>query len=1002
MIRKLLLTSALLTVMGTSALAQSNVMVRTGQHDDHTRVVFDWPVSTTYDVKETAPGQIVITFSGAANLNTAGVKADDVIKSVAASGQSATLNVSAGTTFRHFIVGNKIIVDIFKPSGAPKNKPAQTAEKTLAPPVKKKEEAKPTEIKAPPPATSAGPEVKAEAVQTVEKDALQTSMPEMEPHVITISATEAFGLSAFEQDGYLWLVTDRASAAVPPQIAGPKVEIFPKFERYEVTGGIAYAMKIPPGVAHDIRAEGGGLLWRMIIPTTRSAGKAASVNRQFAAGQTIRGGTAFWPLAGITKVIDFTNPLTGEEMKVVTVGASTQFTGPALDFVDFGVLRSSVGTVIVPKVDDLQVKSSAKGLEVTRPAGLALSRDKDVNRHAMREDVQDVNPMHNDAAADGMRRIFDFDKWMMGGLTALNENERILKAAMPGKDPQGRIQDLLTMAKMNVSNDRGQEALGYLSIAQDELPQLSDNLEYLALRGASYALSGKPELAWRDLGNPGLNDFAELGYWKAFTLAGLEDWDQAYTNQPKDVRVLASYPKPLLEKMGLKLSEVALRGGDVALAEKILMLLERDRSTLKPWTVAGLDYLRGESARQAKDSATAYKLWEPLVKSKDRLHRARAGLALTMLELQEGKIDKDKAIDRLEGLRYAWRGDELEAQINYMLGRLYLDQDRYVKGFAILRDATTMALPDSNIGKEITGYMTSAYQDLIVQDKDLSPLDAATIYEEFKELTPPGEQGDAVIQRLAERLVEVDLLDRATALLQHQVDFRLQGLEKARVAVRLAGIYLLDKNPRPAMTSLDAAQGIYTADTTLTEVEKKERLREIGLLRARALSKINRTEEAIALLNSYDPDPDVNALRADISWQAGLWEDAAEALQDLILDESLDINRPLTEKQSDLILNRAVALNLSSNRVALANMRTEYETAMSQTSRGRLFDVITRPRKVSTLSDRETIAGIVSEVDLFSGFLDSYRKNNTPPAPAVNPAETPAPAAAPATPPASN
>jgi predicted negative regulator of RcsB-dependent stress response len=527
---------------------------------------------------------------------------------------------------------------------------------------------------------------------------------------------------------------------------------------------------------------------------------------------------------------------------------------------------------------------------------------------------------------------------------------------------------------MNLSNDRGQEALGYLSIALDELPQLQDNLEFLALRGSSYALAGKPELGWKDLSHEGLKQFTELGYWKSFTLAGLEDWDQAYNELPKDVQMLSGYPRPLLEKLGLKLAEAALRGGDVPLAEKILVLLERDRSTLKPWTAAGLDYLRGEAARQAKDTITTRKLWEPLIQGKDRLYRARAGLALTMLELQEGKINRDKAIDRLEALRYAWRGDELEAQINYMLGRLYLDNDQYVKGFAILRDASTMALPDSNIGKEITGYMATSYSDLILKDKDLTPLDAATIYEEFKELTPSGDEGNAVIQRLAERLVEADLLDRASALLQHQVDYRVQGAEKGRVATRLAAIYLIDKNPRPAMAALDAAEAAYNSVADMSEAEKKEHTREISLLRARALSRINRTADAIALLNTYPPDPDINALRADIAWEGGLWEDAGEALQDLILDEAIDIKRPLTARQADLILNRAVALSLANDRVALANMRTDYLAAMNQTSRAQVFDVISRPRKVSTVADRETIANIVSETDMFKDFLDGYRK----------------------------
>lgn len=1027
MMRKLLLTTAAITLMGSVAftpavMAQTAVAVRSGQHDTHTRLVFDWPAATTYEVKETTPGQVTLTFRDPAALNVSAVKADDVIKGINASGQTVTVNIAPLSTFRHFLVGNKVVLDIFKPQGAakaapqaasqaatkplektqgktpekapdkaaekvPEKAPEKTAEK-IPEKTPEKSAATPPAIATPPTGTLAAP--------AEEKTLIQNAIPNIEPHVITIAATEMFGMAAFVDNGYLWLVMDKPNMTVPPTIAGNRKDLFPRFEQVNVTGGTAYMMRIPAGVAQNIRAEGGGLIWRVIIPTGQSDEKYAALKRVFAPGQVVRGGTARWPMTGITKLLDVKNPLTGQTIKVATVSAATQSTGPEQDYVDFAMLKSAAGAAVVPKVDDLAVKSDSQALTVTRPDGLALSRETDVGRRAIRKDVVEVNPMQQELTEGGLRRIFDFDRWMMGGLTALGENERVMKSALPAKQPEGRIQDLLTLAKMNLSNDRGQEALGYMSIALDELPQLQDNLEYLALRGSSYALAGKPELGWKDLSNDGLKQFTELGYWKSYTLASLEDWDQSYTELPKDVQLLSGYPKPLLEKIGLKLAESALRGGDVPLAEKILVLLERDRSTLKPWTKAGLDYLRGEAARQAKDTATTRKLWEPLIEGKDRLYRARAGLALTMLELQEGKINRDKAIDRLEGLRYAWRGDELEAQINYMLGRLYLDNDQYVKGFAILRDASTMALPDSNIGKDITAYMSAAYSDLILKDKDLSPLDAATIYEEFKELTPGGDEGNAVIQRLAERLVEADLLDRAAALLQHQVDFRVQGDEKGRVATRLAGIYLLDKNPRPAMEALNAAEAAFNGVADMTEAQKKEHKREIDLLRARALSKINRTSEAITLLNSYPPDPDINALRADIAWGAGLWEDAAEALQDLILDEAMDLKRPVTARQADLILNRAVALSLANDRVALATMRTDYLPVMNQSARAQVFDVITRPRKVSTVADRETIANIVSETDMFKDFLDGYRKvgaeakaTAAPPSGGTAPAATP-------------
>jgi tetratricopeptide (TPR) repeat protein len=249
------------------------------------------------------------------------------------------------------------------------------------------------------------------------------------------------------------------------------------------------------------------------------------------------------------------------------------------------------------------------------------------------------------------------------------------------------------------------------------------------------------------------------------------------------------------------------------------------------------------------------------------------------------------------------------------------------------------------------------------------------VYEQFGNLTPPGDEGNKLVQKLAERVVEADLLTRAAGILQGQVDSRLQGMEKARIATRLAAIYLLDKSPQKAIAAIDAAKPIYEQDGT---PESQKALKNLELMRARGLSQMDQTEEALALLAKFDPTPDVNRLRADIAWQAGLWEDAAEALQDLILDEALDLGRPLTQQQADLILNRSVALNLSGNRVALANMRQRYEESMKKTPRARLFDVVTRPRQSTLLSDRQTLDSLVSEVDIFKDFLDAYRTSGDP------------------------
>ncbi|HEU4838207.1 MAG TPA: tetratricopeptide repeat protein, partial [Micavibrio sp.] len=469
---------------------------------------------------------------------------------------------------------------------------------------------------------------------------------------------------------------------------------------------------------------------------------------------------------------------------------------------------------------------------------------------------------------------------------------------------------------------------------------------------------------------------------------------------PKNFTPIHAYPKDIRTSLLLTFTEVALRNGNVPVAQGILKTLAPELEKMPLWYASAYKYLKGEAQRQSGNGQKAEALWTPLVKDgKDDLYRAKAGLSLTKLQLDEKKIKPAEAIDRLEGLRYAWRGDELETLVNFRLGQVYLDNKDYLKGLTVWRNASTFS-PGTQIAQDMKLAMGRSFRDVFANDrlKDISPLEAISLYEEFKDLTPPGDEGNRVVEKLAERLVDADLLGRAAALLEYHVNNRLTGGKKAGIAIRLAAIRLLDGNPDGALRSLELAEDALNkvdagtaapapADAAkAAEVKTEtpaasgaakadpEKRRQIDLLRARALSMKKKPDEALAILEDMRLDPDVNRLRTDIAWTSGKWEEAARALGDLIVAEDISPRMPLTDYQRDIILNRAIALNLSGNRVALANLRERYNGQMKGTTKGQMFEIVTRARRPDMIGSREAISSMISEIDLFSGFLDSYSK----------------------------
>ncbi|PZO86507.1 MAG: hypothetical protein DI626_06340, partial [Micavibrio aeruginosavorus] len=895
--------------------------------------------------------------------------------------------------------------------------------------------------------------------------------PSFAPHVVTLTSLTSIGLAAYERGGWLWMITDDTSGDIAPEISGPQKDKFPKIERFDVPNGTGYRLKIPQGMKPY--AEGGGLGWRIVLGPKGNDDNGVEAE----AGKD---STLGWPMRNMRKAITFTDPFVGDKLTAVTSSDATQYAGAVQSFVNLDTLPAVTGLTFAAKSDGLTTKVSTAGVSVGAPSGLSLSDARDSRAQKIRNEVEAPKPAAEQPAAEQSKpeekkeppaghaeqktpsahdgeahdaqtdatgghsaapaeepemtaeeiaqaagekpagnNIYNFPRWEMGGISALNENQHSMMLEIAQKSGDDRVGDLITMAKMLIANNRGAEALGILRMVVQQAPALVENKEFQSLRAAALASSGKYDEAIEDFSRESLNNYDDIKYWKAFTLAGLEDWQQAAGALPSDITPVLSYPKGIRTPMLLAFAEIALRNGKASQAQGILKMMEADLPVMRLPYAASWNYLAGEAQRQGGNPKAAENFWTPLVKNgKDDLFRAKAGLSLTKLQLDQKQIKPEQALDRLEGLRYAWRGDELETLINYRLGQVYVENKDYIKGLTVLRQAFPLS-PGTKLNKDLRDYTVNTFKDIFVNDRiaSMSPLDSISLYEEFKTLIPPGSEGDGYVEKLAERLVDADLLGRAASLLEGLVNNRLQGDKKAGVAIRLAAIRLLDGNPDGALRSLDVAQATLDAiaagggtppsqtaaapatAAAQTSTPKKEKLdpekqRQIHLLRARALSLKKQPDQALAILDSMAEDADVNRLRADIAWSSGKWTEAAIALNDLIVTEDISARRPLTDYQRDLLFNRSIALNLAGDRVALANLRERYNSQMKETSKGQMFEIVTRPRRPGMIGSREAIESMMSEIDMFKGFLDGYSKMNQPP-PANAEPEKAAPTATP-------
>ena len=784
--------------------------------------------------------------------------------------------------------------------------------------------------------------------------------PVQKPNVITVSSVSPTSLAVFEYHDKLWVVSGDPNILLDPLMQGVQAADMAPIEEKITQAARLYTVNALEGA--DYYVQGGGLVWRVLIGRELSNAEPVIPVRE--------NGTLVWPMARPAKIAKIKDPVGGQDIHVITSWQAEDIRGQAMNFIEFSVLPSPLGLAIIPRVDDLEItiEPGRPDIRITRPGGLQLARQDDIK---LAKNMQQRTMKKEGAYEDGgvrLNSLLAFQDWKAVSIKEFGSVKSAVLGALPGLTSTGRGQSLLGLAQTTLANGMGPETLGFLQLAQDILPDLPKSPEYRALKGVALTLTGRYEQAVNLLAAPPLNEQPEIKYWLSYTLAKLQDWRQAEKNLPLEFYDLEQYPAQIAAPLAVTLTEVALRAGDFLRANELIAIAMGIDDQLRPGQKAALQYLEGEKARQQGEFDKTIELWSDLAKGSDDLFKVRAALALTRIEREKDKITLSDAVDRLERLRYSWRGDDLEAQVNYWLGKIYFDHKQYVKGLNIMRDASSYA-NGPFLGARLVEEMQQKFQDLYLTDRldDVPAPEAAALYERFSELVPSNATGDQMTNRLANHLAKAGLYARAAALLNSQIKTRLEGEDAFDAVRRLSVIHLLDDNPNDARGSCD---GVSLQKSKLANNAAIDE--ELSLLRARALGLQEKDAEALEVLIALEATPPVNRLRADLAWRFGYWDEAADALNGVLQDDGIAAGGTLNEEQAALLLRRAVALNLAGDRIRLASLRTSFTPAMSKTGKARIFEVVTRPRRPGELADRETLLSVVSEVEVFKDFLDAY------------------------------
>lgn len=810
------------------------------------------------------------------------------------------------------------------------------------------------------PATQEGQSVLDDATRIDARPAGQVAGP---PLAITrLNNAEAISLRfAFEEEvaavvfpraGYVWVGFDRPATFDTSQLAGLENEIVGQPEQVPATTGAVVRIPVVKGVNPRVWRD--GTAWVLDLqPQLSRPDVPLRVDAQMVSPQ---GPRLFIPVEGVGEPIVVTDPEVGDSLFLVPVTPLSRGIDGERRYPDMTILASLQGVVVRPNRQDLAIRVLPDGIAITRDEGMVLSGPA----------PRSVDDVYTGGRFEGLTaglppgRIFDMANWRLGSDAEFLARRQALQLRIAEATSISRNGPRLELAQFYFARGLAAEAIGLLrTIAQSD-EDLANRPDVKALRGAASFMLGRYAEAEEFLDDAALNGFSEAELWRGAATAGQGKWDQAVEHIARAGEIPGGYPRNYTTELAMQAAEAAIRAGDFRGAGAFLDVISEGDPT--PGERARLDFLRGRVLHAFGDIEAAVDIWSRLAEGEDRWARVRSERSLIEHRLGEGRITPMEAADRLDELRYAWRGDRVEFELLRDLGRLRLQENEFEEGLGALRQAVTF-FPDNSDSRDLAFELTEAFSDIFTSGvaDSMTPLQALALYDEFRELTPVGAAGDKIIESLADRLVMVDLLDRAARLLDRQVKFRLQGTDKARVGARLAVILLLDRQPESAIAALDES----VAPGLRSDLANERRR-----LRARAIFDLGDAQGALGLLED-DNSREANLLRADIYWKTQEWVEAAKTFRALVGDSGRD-GRRLSQEQANYIVNWAVSLALSDNDNGLNRLRQIYGTQMDNTPFREAFRLITNntdsgPDEFLRLSER------FEEIGRFQAFLSSYR-----------------------------
>jgi hypothetical protein len=980
------------------------VEVRGSHYGENSRVAFYWAEKVAYKVAEQGPDFITLQFAKRAKPDVAYMRISPPANVGAFEtentdkGYRVTLRSKDKLPIRHYVEEGIPIVDI----GVLKAETADPNEAPLSPPPPRAQGrpillTPPKQVigeggapPPPPPPPTAAPQVAViggEARVTALGPRWRDPAPrgasiQVDVGVVgdgvefTTSFPSPAAAAVFSRGSAVWVVFASNAALKLDQADLPG-----GFKARVIRGQNATMMRIEPPKGLKVSAEAEGSTWTVrfaAVPLKPS--RFLKSERKPSDDGRMRIETM---LVGATGLIWFDDPVIGDQLAVAVSYGPSSASPTARDFVEASFPATAHGVAIAPKSD--QVLALIEGERVVVALGRAVEQSASNPKSA----VGSPPPPPPPPPPSTRSAFIDFAKW--GGKSGeawLKERQTLESYAsrLEPTKPQTATA-IIALARFYLGHELAFEALGLLRAASISQPALELDPKFLGLRAAANVMAGRMAAAEADLSRELLKGDRSAALWRAMVAVNRREWPRAVQFFGEAEGEIEKYPPQWAARFEVASAEALFNTNDYDAARRLAQhvvdtgpRLEADRARLVLANLAAV--IDGPDAGYGKFAQLTRSALEP-VAVRAELRRIETGSAA-------GKIAVKDAVDGLDALRYRWRGDTLELETVAVLSDQHMKAGRFREALVVLQSAALRdpaAVGAREVRVRLSDYFRRLYLDGEVDRLD--PIQALALYYEFADLTPIGSDGDLMVRKLAQRLVAFDLLEPAASLLQHQVDNRMRGMGRSSIAVDLATIYLLNKQPDLALSAIDR---------TRQPGMPRELMLERRLLEAAAYRDMGRFDNVIELVEPLET-PEAQAFLADAYWRDRKWSDAARTYMAMLPPP----NEAVKPAHADIAMRAAISGRLARDMTLLADLRTRYGALFQGNPNQASFELMTSQAEVggAGLSEAARRMADAPRVDAFSAAMKARLQGRsvTPPTGAAAPAPraaAPKPSGAPA------